>query len=121
MSLSETLARLRERMRHSKKIVNDQPGPLQQPARSELAGQLTAAQTGIADATILINNAGAANTGGMSTTLPGIATDGETMAALAYTESNQPSPDNNIIGDLIKTIDWQIDAVNGYRQKAGIT
>lgn len=118
-TLQEILETLRDRMRHSKNIIGSQTGPLTGSDKTNVTNDLSGAQTDIADALALISNAGTERHN-LAATLPGIASDCDSLAQSAFEEGQEPSPNATKIGSWIKSINWQIDADDGYREQAGI-
>ena len=120
MSLSQTLSHLKQQLQNAKTIVATAPGPLPAPERSTLATQLTEVKDDIATALIDINDEGTPDTT-LPASLPDIAARCYDLAEDAVkTIDNDPT---NIvtIGDDLKTIDYLIDAMYGYRDRAGIS
>src|SRR5687767_7863568 len=98
----------------SKGVVGTSPGPLVNPAKEEVASQLTVSELLIEDILTLINDAGAADPNDLPATLPLIANQCVILARDAKTESMRTNPNNTLIGAKVKTIDRIIDVPNGY-------
>ena len=119
--LEQYLKLLEDDLVDSKTTVGSQQGPLPDPAKSTVATDLQDARNHIADALAEINNVGAADATDLPTTLPAIASECVNLASAALAQSKRPNPDEDVIGDDIKTIDRIITITNGYRDKAGIS
>lgn len=120
-ALEEYLETLEEELEDAKTSVGTSPGPLDEPAKSQVAGNLSTAQQSIVDALAEINDVGTADPNNLPSTLPAIANECVILARDAHTESMQISPNYVSIGNDIKTIDRIIDVARGYKAKAGIT
>lgn len=118
-ALEQFLAAIEDEIGDAKTKVGNSSGPLSDPEKTTVKGDLDAAQSDIASALNEINNAGSADTTDLPSTLPAIANECLILARDAHTESMRTSPSNTTIGNKIKTVDRIIDVANGYRARAG--
>jgi hypothetical protein len=120
MALEDTLADLKDLLEELEVVISEDPGPLNDPEKAAAATKLTQSEAKITTALSQINNLGAADTSNLPSTLPAIADECVVLASDAHTESLNPNCNRTLIGNKVKTIDYIIDAPNGYRAKAGI-
>lgn len=123
MSLGQLLEDIVEDAEECEDSIGTLPGPLSDPKKTFVQTRQVAIRANIASvlADSSVNNQGTANTSGPPATLPLCARAQRINALAALAESQRPTPDYELIGDLVKTEDWQIVTANGYAAKAGIT
>ena len=122
-TLEDLLEDIRERLRAAEEVVGDQPGPLPEPERATVRSALQRAET----ESVQILDPGEQPvldppTAGhvMSASFSGLPSYAERFKQWgdqAYSEIQKIDPDDDYIGDRLRTIRHYMDE---YRQKAGI-
>jgi hypothetical protein len=117
--LTDELEDLENDLDNAKKNVGTSPGPLTEPAASQVGTLLSSADVHIR---AVLDELGITGTATMSfpSNLPGIAEWCRSLAEEAYESAASANPNNQLIADRMATIDRTLNVVSGYRDLAGI-
>jgi hypothetical protein len=120
LALKDILEDIIEDAEECEESVGTNPGPLSGAELATVSDGLEAIRENIDKALDDITGAGSADTSSLPATLPALAHSAVTLALAAYGEARRPQPNHTVIGNFLKTLDWQITTADGYEDRAGI-